>query len=121
MSNNEENKVKSVGSGKYSVYQLTNNDQDSTNRGKRLFVVSTLTSPEGVRSMVRAMAKTDTAGGGNKELSTDMKSSGKHYSEKYSVSKLITGASKDQAEALKGKLISKYGVKKVYNKTLPLE
>jgi hypothetical protein len=104
----------------YSVFQIKNEDKKSKNRNHKFYVVSKLEEPEAVLNMVRSMAYSPTAGGGTKEISSDMKKVGKDYKEKYSVTKVKGGLSKEKANILKSTLIDKAGAPKVYNQIQPV-
>ena len=104
----------------YSVFQIKNDDKKSKNRNHKFYVVSKLEEPEAVLNMVGSMASSSTAGGGAKEISGDMKKVGKDYKEKYSVTKVRGGLSKEKANALKSNLIDKAGAPKVYNQIQPV-
>ena len=109
-----------AGSADYNVFSIENTNKKSKNWKKKFYIVSTHDEPNTLLSMMRSMAKSKTAGGASKEVGVDMQSAGKDYKEKFTVTKVASGITKDKAEDIKSRGIDRTGHSKVYNQLNPI-
>lgn len=101
---------------KYSVFEISNVNKKSKNYGRKIYVATSYMTEENILSRLRSMGDSKTGKGGSKELSADLKSSGKSYQDNFNVRTVATNLSRERAEEVKAAQIEKHS--KVYNQAM---
>jgi hypothetical protein len=101
---------------KYSVFEISNTNKKSKNYGRKIYVATSYMTEENILSRLRSMGDSKTGKGGSKELSADLKSSGKTYQDNFNVRVVATNLSRERAEEVKAAQIEKHS--KVYNQAM---
>ena len=103
-------------SKKYSVFEISNSNKKSKNYGRKIYVASSYMTEETILSRLRSMQDSRTGRGGSKELSKDLRSAGKTYSDLFKVRVVSSNLSRERAEEVKARQIEKHT--KVYNQSM---
>lgn len=99
---------------KYTVYRITNNSSGAK-KNKKYYIISTITDPDKLKTIIRGMKNSSTAKGGIKSIANDMKAQGDDYREEFTVKALVKGTSKERATEIRNSLKSSTPPAKTYN------
>jgi hypothetical protein len=99
---------------KYTVYRVVNLTSGAK-KNKKYYIISTITDPEKLKTIIRGMKNSSTAKGGIKTIANDMKAQGDDYREEFSITPLVKGTSKERATEIRNSLKSKTPPAKIYN------
>jgi hypothetical protein len=98
----------------YNVYRIVNTTP-GTKKNKKYYIISSISDPEKLKTIIKGMKHSSTAKGGIKAVANDMTSLGKDYRESFTVKALVKGTSKERATQIRNSLKSKTPPAKTYN------
>lgn len=104
----------SKGSKSYTVYRVTNTTPGAK-KNKRYYIISTVSDPDKLKTIIKGMKYSSTAKGGIKAVANDMTSQGDDYRQSFDVKALVKGTSKERATEIRNSLKAKTSPAKVYN------
>jgi len=110
------NKLLAEAKKDYTVFEITNSNKESKNYGRKIYVASSYMKEHDILSRIRSIQDSKTGKGGTKDLAKDLRGAGKTYHEDFKVKAIKSGLSKETAEEIKARHISK--ATKVYNQSM---
>lgn len=114
----EQGSPKKGSGGKWSVFEIKNNNPKSKGYGAVAYITSSTMSEENIVSRIKTMGNSKTARGGNKVLAKDLKQAAKQegdkeYKELFPVTTVASGVSEERAIEIQSEETRR--AKKVYN------